>query len=259
MPTAADETASPTLADALARALAAPPPYARAVATDADGTLWSRDVGDALFLAAGARGLFRGDGLAKLRAHAARLLGPEREHDAPGAIADALFARYGAGEIDVRVMCDLEAETLGDRPESELAALIDDVAADVARTAHPAVRTLLAQARAAGATIHVVTGSLGRAVEATLRRAAIPFDRVSGAVLRVERGHAAATLAAQSPLFEGKVRALGAAGGWPAALGLGDGGWDHTFLREVFVPVLVHPKPALEAHMADVSRRVIYR
>jgi phosphoserine phosphatase len=107
--------------------------------------------------------------------------------------------------------------------------------------------------------VHVVTGSLGLAVEATLRHAGIAFDSVSGGVLRVVEGVVGAELERHPPLFEGKVTALREGGCWPAALGLGDGGWDHTFLREVHVPVLVHPQPALEHAMRDVSRAITLR
>jgi phosphoserine phosphatase len=142
---------------------------------------------------------------------------------------------------------------------AELTALIDEVAVQLAPRARPEVRELLRAARAEGFAVHVVTGSLGIAVEATLRWAEIPFDRVAGGVLRVDGDFARATMARTCPLFEGKVDALREGGQWPAAIGLGDGGWDHTFLRQVHVPVLVHPKPALETAMQDVLHAVVLR
>ncbi len=242
------------LAAILDRALAAPVVYHRAVATDADGTLWSVDVGDLLFSTVGRRRDIRTEALATLRRHAAEHL--PHVPDDPAELTEALLARYAAGDIPIGPMCTLEAEALGARSTAELSDLLDDVGAAVAETVRPEARALLTDARARGFTVHVVSGSLGAAVEAVLRIAGLPYDTVSGAVLQTVDGHVAPTLAGPIPLFDGKVRALAAAGAWPAALGMGDGGWDVTFLRDVHVPVLMHPKPALEAAMAGHPRAV---
>jgi phosphoserine phosphatase len=245
-------TLSPALRSLLDRAQAAPSSFARTVATDADGTLWDCDVGDDLFCLVAARDDFRGEGLARLRSHGARWLGPESATDTGKSIAERLFAMYGNGVIDVRTMCDLQAETVADRALDEMTALIEDVAAEAARKVRVEVRELLTAAHASGYRVEVVTGSLGWAVERALDLANIPHDRVSGAVLAKDGRHVYAKLERTSPLFEGKVDALREGGAWPAAMGLGDGGWDHTFLRQTFVPVLVHPKPALVDAMRDV-------
>lgn len=198
----------PPLGPILDRALSAPSTFARAVATDADGTLWEGDVGDALFCLVAARDDFRGKGLERLRQHGAELLGPEFVGASGRAIAEALYARYSEGLIDVRVMCDLEAACVADRPGVELHALIDEVAEQAIPRVRGEVQTLLQAARSAGLAIHVVTGSLGSVVEATLARAGITVDSVTGAVLHYEGGKALASLARSSPLFEGKIAAL---------------------------------------------------
>ena len=80
------------------------------------------------------------------------MLGDERhaaEGD-PGELAEGLFAHYSAGEIDVSVMCDLEAETLGDRPRTEFAALLREVAAESAPAVRTEIRALLREAKARG-------------------------------------------------------------------------------------------------------------
>ncbi len=242
------------LAHALAVALDPPPPFHRSIATDADGTLWDLDVGDALFLTVAAREAFLGAGLAKLEAHGRRLLGSAFVPGMPAsAIARSLFDAYEQGIIDVRTMCDLEAETIGDRPEREFDALLDEVASRAAASARPEVRAFVQDAHARGVAVHVVSGSLAVLVERGLVRAGIPFDRVTGAVLVVSDGHVRAEIQRTSPLFEGKVTALAEGGAWPAAVGLGDGGWDHTFLRLCAVPVLVHPKPALVEALKDAK------
>jgi phosphoserine phosphatase len=250
-------TTTAELDHALAIAIDPPAPYHRAIATDADGTLWAMDVGDALFLGVAERDAFVGEGLAKLRAHGAKWIGNEVASWSGGRIAKRLFEMYDRGDIGVRVMCDLEAETVADRPANEFDALVDEVAMRAARAVRPEVRAFVQQAHRQGVHVHVVTGSLGALVERALMRAEIPTDRVSGAVLAREGDRVRAVIAETSPLFEGKVDALRAGGEWPAAIGMGDGGWDHTFLKACLVPVLVHPKPALVEAMRGVEGCVL--
>lgn len=242
--------------DAILQRLASlPAPFRATVATDADGTLWATDVGDELFLALGRAADFRGEArdalLRRARAHLGALPGDDLS------LARALMQRYAAGDISIGDMCELQAESVGGRSEAELLALYDEVAERVVATVRPAVRDLLTRLHARGMTVHVVSGSLGDAVAHCLRRAGIPFDTVAGATLARAGERVLPALAGEIPLFEGKVRALVAAGVWPSALGLGDGGWDVTFLCDVHLPVLVHPKAALVEAMGAHPRAVV--
>jgi phosphoserine phosphatase len=246
-------TVTAELDHALALVLDPPPPYHRSIATDADGTLWAMDVGDALFLTVAERDGFVGEGLEKLRADGSKWIGNECAAWSGGRIAKRLFEMYDRGDIGVRVMCDLEAETVADRSAGEFDALLAEIAERAARAVRTEVRTFVQEAHRRGAYVHVVTGSLGSLVERSLLRAEIPADRVSGAVLAREGDRVRAVIAETSPLFEGKVDALRAGGHWPAAIGMGDGGWDHTFLKACRVAVLVHPKPALVDAMSGVE------
>lgn len=232
-----------------------PDGFTRCVATDADGTLWSTDVGDELFVDLGERSDFRGLAGSRLRSRARDILGELPADDL--SLAHALMARYRAGEIAIGPMCELQAEALGDRSQRDLSALFDRVAERVALTVRPEVRELLRTLASMGYTVHVVSGSHGDAVERCLVRAGIPFATVAGARLEREGDHVLPSLAGEIPLFDAKVRALSAASAWPASLGLGDGGWDVTFLRDVHLPVLVHPKPALEEAMRGHPRAVV--
>ena len=94
--------------------------------------------------------------------------------------------------------------------------------------------------------MHVVTGSLAGAVAATLRRAGLTHATVSGATLRTEGDRVLPELARPIPLHGGKVDALQAAGAWPPALGMGDGGWDVT-IAIADVSHYVRPGTALNA------------
>jgi phosphoserine phosphatase len=172
-------------------------------------------------------------------------------------MAHALMARYRAGQMSIEAICELEAEALGERTHDEVAAVYARVAERVAASVHDDVRALLRALRARGWSVHVVSGSLGDAVAACMRYAEIPFDTAAGAALVREGGAVRARLAAAVPLFEGKVHALREVGAWPAGLGLGDGGWDVSFLRECALPVLVRPKPTLLDAMAGHPHAVV--
>ena len=242
--------------EALIAALAeVPAGFHQTVATDADGTLWSTDVGDEIFVALGEAGDFRGGGRDALIDRARGYLSEVPADDV--ALARALMREYQAGRIEIGAMCELQAEAVGDRSERDLADLYDRVAARVAPTVRPEVRELLIALRARGFTVHVVSGSLGDAVARCLTAAGVPYDTVAGATLARDGDRVLPTLAGAVPLFDGKVRALTAAGAWPSSLGLGDGGWDVTFLRDVHLPVLVHPKPALVEAMRGHPRAVV--
>ncbi len=234
---------------ALRRLCEAPEGYPRAVATDADGTLWAGDLGDEAFLLVTQPDDLRGEGRARFLAGARELLGDAAQGSVPED-ALSLMAGYAAGRIDIVPLCALQAECLGERDLHEHQALLAAAAERVVPRIHPDVRAFLREARRLGATLHVVTGSLGTLVAEALRRASVPYDTVSGGALTVTPGWVRGRLAAPIPLHGGKVEALRRVGAWPAALGMGDGHWDATFLLGVSTPVLVRPKAALVSALA---------
>lgn len=232
------------LTEIMRRARLAPSGFKRAVATDADGTLWATDVGDLLFQTLCQRGDVRGAALTRLRGGARELLKGDGPSDL-GALGGLLMERYRAGEIGIRALCDLQAEAVADRSREALEQAMAEIADEGAALFRPEIRELLTQARAHGFEVHVVTGSLGWVVEATLRKAGVTVDSVSGGVLIERDGWVLPQLAGEIPLFEHKAEALGAKGARPAAIGLGDGGWDAPFLHETHVPVLVYATATL--------------
>lgn len=238
-----------TVEDVVARLDATPEGFARAVATDADGTLWEHDVGDALFRLVASRDMVADAVRPQVAAFCARYLG-EVPEGIP-AQAEALIAGHAAGRVPVEPLCDLEAEAVGGRSLAEFGALLDEVAEMFLPRMRPASVELLRALRDRGFAVHVVSGSLAALVEATLARAGVAVDRVSGGRLHVEGERVHPRLAGPIPLHGGKVDALRAAGHWPAALGMGDGGWDATFLRGCALPLLVHPKDSLRDAMKD--------
>ncbi len=230
--------------------------YRIAVATDADGTLWEGDIGDAMFLEVATSDAMGPKARESFLARGGAMLGDAAPQGVPQ-LAQALMDRYAAGEIDVAVMCELQAESMGDRSDAAFAELVARVVARHLPLVRPEVRALLIEARARGYGIHVVSGSVGRAVEALLVLAEVPFDTVQGATLVIDRGHVLPSLAGPIPLHEGKVEALRSVGAWPPRVGLGDGHWDAPFLRGAAVPVLVFARPGLRAAMAGHPRLML--
>jgi len=229
-----------------------PAGFARVLATDADGTLWEGDVGDELFRLMVAREALSEASREALSWSCTAWLGEAPA--SPTAQAEALIAGHAAGRVDIRDLCDLEAACAGDRPRSEFDALLAEVAQAFARRMRDESVRLLHALRGEGYAVHVVTGSLSALVRATLDAAGVSVDRVSGGELAERDGFVSSRLVAPIPLHGGKVEALRGAGHWPAAVGMGDGGWDATFLQGCALPLLIHPKATLLAAMKEHPR-----
>ncbi|MBK8692459.1 MAG: haloacid dehalogenase-like hydrolase [Deltaproteobacteria bacterium] len=236
----------------------APAPFRPIIATDADGTLWEGDIGDDLFIEALTHHPVGPVALAGLLSGAREVFGDDAPSDL-GELALAFIGAYRAGRMSIEHICKIQSEVLGDRSRSALDALLSQVAERVAERIRPAVRLIVEEAGRAGVEVHVVTGSLEAAVATTLRRAGLTHATVSGATLRTEGDRVLPALARPIPLHGGKVDALQAAGAWPPALGMGDGGWDATFLGGCAVALLVHPSPALLDAMTPAPGVMILR
>ncbi len=233
-------------------------PCRAVIATDADGTLWEGDIGDDLFLEALAHHPIGPDAREGLRRGALEVFGDEGPAD-PRELALAFIGAYRSGRMSIERICQLQAESLGDRPAAEFDALIETVAARVALRIRPAVRVIVEEAARVEVAVHVVTGSLGIAVSTALRLGGLTHATAAGGTLVVRDGRVLPSLVGPIPLHGGKVTALQAAGAWPPALGMGDGGWDSTFLRGCAVPLLVHPTPALLDAMVATAGVMILR
>ena len=253
-----ERAAARGLRELVTAARAVPSPYRPIIATDADGTLWEGDIGDDLFIEALSHHPVGPLALAGLREGAREVFGDEAPADLRE-LALAFIGAYRAGRMSIERICQIQSEVLGDRPQAALDALLARVAERVAARIRPAVRIIVEEAGRTGVPVHVVTGSLGAAVAATLRRAGLPHATVSGAVLRTEGDRVLPVLAHPIPLHGAKVDALRAAAAWPPALGMGDGGWDATFLGGCAVALLVHPSAALLDAMIPVGGVMILR
>jgi phosphoserine phosphatase len=236
------------LRDRLARAHAeAGCPAERLVlATDADGTLWSGDVGEDLFTAALAERALRDAAKGALAAEA-----EANDVDATGdanAIAGALYAAFEDGRYPLDRAFSMMAWAFAGFSTAELRRFVDRVldAARIDARLRPELAVALAWAREASIEAWVVSASPQAIVEAAAARAGIASDHVLGMRPAEHGGVVAPRLAGPVVYGEGKLEALFAAcPGATILAAFGDSAYDAPMLRRARVPVAVHPSSGL--------------
>lgn len=224
------------------------------VATDGDGTLWSGDVGEDLFMAFLAHGRVEAAALEALRREA-------RHHslsDAGGGpdIARRIYAAYRAGLFPEERVCELMVWCFAGWPRGEARAFARDVVdrGGLVGRLQGEVMTVLERARAAGLEVLLVSASpVDVVLEAGLR---VGFDEahVVAARPRYEADVMLAEVERPIPYATGKVRRLRERIGAERVLyaAFGDNEFDVSMLATARVPVAVRPKPRLRRRAADL-------
>ncbi len=222
-------------------------------AFDADGTLWSGDVGEDLFFSALERADVRAPAATALREVA-------RAHSLPDAgggvaVARGLWEAYLRGAFAEQAVCEMMTWLFAGWSEGEMDAFAATVvaAASLPSRGQGEVLSVLAAAREAGVECFVVSAS------------PLPIVRVGAALLGFDASHVLAGIPARAagvlqadverpfPYGAGKVAALrGRVGERPLAAAFGDSPSDADMLRQARVPVAVRPKPRLRAMGAEV-------
>jgi phosphatidylglycerophosphatase C len=219
-----------------------------AIALDADGTLWSGDVGFDLFKSALAeRALLPAVRSAlAAEAHGAGL--SVADADDANAIALRLLAAWAAGDYDDGRAFQMMAWAFaGHTPAAAL-----DLAqraldgAGLASRVHEPVRVVVRWAQRAGVEVWIVSASPRAAVEVGARLFEVPPSRVLAVTPIVEGGLLSLELEQPVPFDVGKPRALAAAA--PGALLLaafGDSSSDGPLFLGAQVAVAVEPHERL--------------
>lgn len=224
------------------------------VAMDADGTLWSGDVGEDLFHAFLLKGRVEAPALEAIRREA-------RDHGLSDAgsgadIARCLYAAYLAGRFPEQRICEVMTWCFAGWRRNEVEAFARDVVDDAAL-----------EARLHGEVLHVLEGA---------RRAAVPVVIVSASPIAVvveaasRVGFREEAVVAARPRFEGPVmlpeveRPIPYADAKVARLrehigpertlyaAFGDNGFDVALLASAKVGVAVRPKPRLRERAREV-------
>jgi len=223
------------------------------VAFDADGTLWSGDVGDDFF-----RRFVKEGRIEPVAETAMRSLAEECDVPAAGGavgLANALYEAYIAGHVPEDRICEMVAFvcagwTTGE--VGELAARVVDLGGLSSRI-HPETRAVVEWARRAGVEAFVVSASPRVVVEEGAR--ALGFDRahIVAVTPLEEGGRLLAGVERPIPYGEGKVhRLLERIGGRPLSGAFSDNVFDIPLLRAARVAVAVRPKPRLVERAGEV-------
>ena len=224
-----------------------------ALAFDADGTLWSGDVGEDVFRFAVDHGRLREAARAELERQA-RNRGFECSSDV-NATAKRLFDAYLDGHYVELEICELMTWCYAGHSLSEMADLASEALAAThhAERLNEELRPILEFARDNQLRTIVVSASPRTTVEVAARAWGFATQDIAASTPRVVSGVIAAAMAEPVPYAAAKCvagRALLGGVHWLAAFG--DNVFDTDMLREAEVGVAVRPKPALRARLAEI-------
>jgi len=229
-----------------------------AMAFDADGTLWSGDVGEDVFEFAYQNGLVREAARAELERVAAEH--GVRTAGTPSDLARELHAAYRRGDVDERLTCEIMTWSYAGLSLDELRAMARN--AFDRRGLPSRVRAGLSPIRAwaerEGVRVVVISASPATIVVEALDFAGIPVFGVAGAVPAMDTDRIAPRMATPVPYAAEKRRAgapLMSGHDWLASFG--DNSFDVDLLLAARVRVAVSPKPALLARLGEVQDALV--
>ena len=225
-----------------------------ALAFDADGTLWSGDVGDDVFRFAVAHGRLREEARAEIERQALTR-GFEVSADV-NVTAEHLFEMYVAGRYPERDMCELMTWCYAGHSLTEMRELALEAlqATQHSQRLHEELRPILEFARARGLRTVVISASPRATVEQATRPWDFAAEDIAASTPRVIDGVITSAMAGIVPYAAGKVvagRALLGPARWVASFG--DNVFDLEMMQEAEIGVAVRPKPALAARLAEIA------
>lgn len=227
------------------------------IVTDADGTLWTGDVGDDTFDALVDQRAVRHEARDAL-SQEARLAGLSGEGDA-NAIAARIHEAYRKGTFPEVRCYELMSWTFAGYRVEEAHAFVDEVqrATHLDTRLHAEMSALITWAGTCGVEVWIVSASPSLVVERGARQLEIPAHRIVAAEAEVRGGVVAAGLAAPLPYGASKVTAMERAiGEAEIVAAFGDNAFDFEMLCRAAVPVAVRPKDRLRERRDDLPRMV---
>ena len=230
-----------------------------ALAFDADGTLWSGDVGDDVFRFAVEHGRLREAARAELERQANSRGFPC--HADVNATAKELFDAYLAGSYPEREICELMTWCFAGHSLPEMRDLAREAltAARHAQRLNEELRPILDFARRRGLRTIVISASPRATVELAARAWGFGAEDIAASTPRLVDGVIAAEMAEPLPYGAAKCvagRALLGTSHWLGAFG--DNVFDLEMLLEAELGIAVRPKPALRTRLAEIpSVRVL--
>lgn len=224
-----------------------------ALAFDADGTLWSGDVGEDVFRYAVQHGRLREASRAGLEREA-RDRGFEVFADV-NQTAERLFDAYLAGLYPEREICELMTWCYAGHTVDEMRELARQalVATKHAQRLHRELGPILDFARGVGLRTVVVSASPRAVVELAAGAWGFAAEDIAASTPRIDAGVLAPEMAGDVPYARTKClagRALLGTRHWLASFG--DNAFDLEMLVEAELGVAVRPKPALQARLGEI-------
>lgn len=224
-----------------------------ALAFDADGTLWSGDVGDDVFRFAVAHGRLREEARAELERQA-----EARDFEASADVnetAKTLFDAYLAGRYPERDICELMTWCYAGYTLREMALLAEEAlhAGELSKRMHEELRPIIEFARGRGLRTVVISASPRTIVEQAAGLWGFGVADIAASTPRIADGVISGSMDGSVPYAASKCvagRALLGDARWIASFG--DNVFDLEMLREAEIGVAVRPKPALQARLAEV-------
>jgi phosphoserine phosphatase len=224
------------------------------VATDADGTLWSGDVGEDLFHAFLEHGRVEPAALDALRReavdHALSDAGSGVE------VARRIYATYLEGRFPEERICELMAWSFAGWTGGEVQAFAQGVVdrAGIAKRMHSELLRVTERLGAAGIPIVLVSASPIAVVREAGQRAGFDDPHVVAARPRFEGDVVAPGVERPIPYGAGKVSRLRERIGTDRVLyaAFGDNAFDVALLASARIPVAVRPKRKLRERAAEV-------
>ena len=224
-----------------------------ALAFDADGTLWSGDVGEDVFRFAIDHGRLREAAREELERQALTR-GFERFDDVNDT-AQHLFKAYLAGSYPEREICELMTGCYAGHSTAEMAELVREALAaeNHAQRSNAELLPILEFARKRKLRTIVVSASPRITVEIAARVWGFDAQDIAAATPRVISGIIAAEMAGTVPYGSDKCvagRELLGSAHWLGAFG--DNVFDMDMLLAAELGVAVRPKPALRARLGEI-------
>jgi phosphatidylglycerophosphatase C len=226
------------------------------LAFDGDGTLWSGDVGDDLFMALLEHGGVHPDAHTALNQLGARH-GVEPQGDAVTQ-ARALFAAFEAGRLPEKDTYEMAAWIFAGWHVEEVRGFAREVVVrrGVASRVHPEARRVIEWARGQGVDCYVVSASPRAVVEAAVREVGLTPEFVLACTPKEDASRLQASVHEPVPYGPGKVMCLRERTDQPLYAAFGDNVFDMDLLAASRVPVAIRPKVRLRERAAELPELV---
>jgi phosphatidylglycerophosphatase C len=228
------------------------------LAFDADGTLWSGDVGEDVFELAMNGALLREDAADALRREAAAFGFATRGN--ANELAERLFEGYLAGAYPEREVCAMMSWCYAGFTRTVLIELARRAFAekDLADRLHRELEPVFEFARDSGLRVVVVSASPDPVVRAAVELWSIGAEHVTASRAAEEGDRILPRLAAPVPYAEAKPVALRALVGEATLIGsFGDNVFDIDLLQAAQLGVAIRPKTALRMRLPELEGLVL--